>query len=100
MKTPGFSENPEVEFPLKYWLSQMSPDEQNIIEVDVFGFNGGILPKEAALNGIRDQERARQIMGRLRQYLKARAEGRSLADLKAEAEDIVRTIDGMLDGGE
>ena len=84
-----------VEFPLKGWFQEMSQDDQAIIENDIFN-NVESVPMEQALDEIKDQEVARGITSRLRDYLEMKNKGVPKEDLKKEAKDLREYINSKV----
>lgn len=73
---------PQAEYPLKHWFGEnFSTEEQAIIEADMFNDTDNI-SLETVFNKITDQETARQVMAKLREYLEAKKSGASSESLK------------------
>ncbi len=87
----------EAAFPLKNWFSQLNDEDRNIIETEIFNFNGEIIPMEVAFEHITDQNSARGVMTRFRGYLEARKNGTQLAELKVDAKEIAQLMARMVE---
>ena len=86
---------PEAEFPLKHWFSNLSSEEKDAIQTDIFDSNDKLGPVEFALDNIKDQEVARGIMIRFRSYLDVKSKGEKGA-IKAEANDLIALLNKIL----
>lgn len=70
----------------------MDGEDRAVVEADIF--NGIGISLDASFDRIRDQEDARQIMGRIRRYIEARKSGKETREaMKAEAKDICDLIE-------
>jgi hypothetical protein len=86
----------EAEFPLKHWFSNLSSEDKDTIQIDIFDSNDKLGPVEFALDNIKDQEVARGIMLRFRSYLDVKSKGEKGA-IKAEANDLIALLNRTLD---
>ena len=87
-------EKPKQEHSLEDFFKGLSEADQTVLDNDIFNTNN--LPLEV-MEKITDQEAGRGIMGRMRQYLEWKAQGKPKAELKAEALEISELIERQLE---
>jgi hypothetical protein len=85
----------EAEFPLKHWFSNLSSEDKDAIQIDIFDSNDKLGPVEFALDNIKDQEVARGILLRFKRYLAIKREGKK-ESIKVEANDLIALIEKEL----
>ncbi len=86
---------PEAQFPLKNWFNNMEEENRRVIESEIFNTRSNF-DLDKALNEIQDQEVARGIMLRFRNYLELKKSQAPRDVIKSEAEEIAQYVDRII----